>query len=151
VVGASDGRCARPLNQVLCAYGNAMTLSHDERRLMGALLGGEDPTLRVLRQQCESARVALRELSGSGFFAHFEVAGDVAPVRPERFYMGDVWFEIRGNASGGEAILVVTDGVIDELEAFAHDGVWLPSTSIGAIHYFGGSRDLGSLRLAWRA
>ena len=117
--------------------------------LLDALLVGNDPILEALRKQYRKASLKRRDFTGVGSFSYFDLQEHELKVLPENFHIGDVWFELSDNDSGGEAILFIKNGAIDFLETFVHAGEWPRSIKILKVHYFGGARDLESLRKAW--
>ena len=93
-----------------------------ERQALAMLLSGEHPVLHVLRGQLAAAAVAKREMTGVGFFTHFEVP-TLAPRLdpPGRMVIGDVYAEIVGLEHDAGFLLFVEEGVIKTLECFIVD------------------------------
>jgi len=121
-----------------------------ERRLIDALLVGDDPVLESLRVQYAQSTVADRDTTGSGFFLDLSVPEGAQSSVPSPLRIGDVVFDFVGVPEGGEAILWVRDGRLAQLEAFARGGVWPDDAQLESVGYFSGSeRDLDWLRQSW--
>jgi hypothetical protein len=112
-----------------------LNLSELDRRILDALVVGDDPVLAHLRQQCEMLSVTSREFSGVGFFTHFAVDDNAPRVEPPNFDIRDVFLEIEGVESGAMAVLFVRDGVIDFLEVVTIAGEWPDDTTLLSISY----------------
>jgi hypothetical protein len=102
-------------------------------RLMRLLLTGDDPLCSVLRAQYELSHVVDLELTGVGFFANFEVAGDAARCNPPNFVGGNAAIEIEGVEHGAGCVLFVRDGVLCFLEGYVYDGEWPEHPNVIAI------------------
>ncbi len=91
------------------------SLSTHEVQILGMLLAGDHEMLGMLRDQLAASRVVLREFTGAGFFAHFEVPSDAPRLgRRSAFTISDV----AGRVSGVEVgfVLFVRNGALDCLE-----------------------------------
>lgn len=91
---------------------------------MNLLLKGDHPILAVLRQQYESAHVFSREFSGVGFFANFEVVGNVPLVEPANFEAGNVEIQLEGVSNGAGCVLFIRDGKLAFLECYTYSDHW---------------------------
>lgn len=111
-------------------------LSPLEAMVMQQLLAGVHPVLRILQQQFEAARVARRELTGVGFYTYFSV-DDKAPHVDDmqNFCFGDVHADLIGLQNGCGFLLWVSDGVLDNLEAYTYDESWPPNALIERVYY----------------
>ena len=77
-----------------------------------------------LTAQIESARFLSREWTGVGFYVHFEVSKELAPIDLDDF---EEHWPINGPnlasddiQHGGGTVLWGTDGYIDHIEMYAH-------------------------------
>lgn len=93
-------------------------------RLMPLLLGGDDPTCVLLREQYARATIREVELTGAGFFIAFEVPEEEKRVVPPNFDGGQVDIQVEGVAHGAGCVLFVRGGVISVLEGFTFDDEW---------------------------
>jgi hypothetical protein len=97
-----------------------------EKAVMEKLLEGDEPALKVLREQWRNSRVLNRKLTGVGFY------------------------------HGAGFVLFVDDGVISFLEGFTYDEPWPEDAGSFELWYLKGSpssvkdthRDLEKLRAA---
>ena len=141
-----------------------MKITPLEKRIIGALLDGDDPTLSRLREQYALAMVITRDFTGCGFFTHFCVPDTASRVTPPSFVVNDIFLEVRGTENGASALLFIRDGLIDFLEVVATTGDWPQNpeiTSIQSFHRKGirgtvkelvpqQRRDLDVIRRAWK-
>jgi len=74
-------------------------MSEIERKLLDALLEGDDPILDSLRAQLAESKIESRELSGSGFFLNFEIPDSVPKINPDRIIVGDVFLILRESST----------------------------------------------------
>jgi hypothetical protein len=95
-----------------------------ERAVLSLLLQGSDPVLIGLRAQWEAASVRQRELSGVGFFTHFDLPENVRKVTPADFELSDVYLELEGLEHGAGVVLFVRGGVLEMLEGLTFDEPW---------------------------
>ncbi len=103
---------------------------------MKFLLAGDDPELRILRDQYALATVSEREYTGVGFFTKFRVPNRVPRLeRKDRIVVGDVYGEIVGNQDGVGFLLFVESGVIDTLECFSNFGPVEENPTLTRIFY----------------
>lgn len=106
-----------------------------ENALIEALLKGNDPILKTLRQQIESLTVEKRDFTGVGFFTHLGTDESVPRVKPPDIVIRDVLFEIKGLESGAMAMLFVREGIIDFLEVVTFYGDWPDDAELDSIQY----------------
>jgi hypothetical protein len=129
-----------------------MELNQLDREVLGMLLAGDDPTLRVLDEQCRVAEVAKREVTGVGFVTTFSVPAGAPGLegRKKNFSFGDVVAQITGLQHGAGFVLHVRDGIIQSLEGYSYDEPWPATTTQFALSYTGkGGRNLSTLRRKW--
>lgn len=119
-----------------------------EQKVLQLLLAGDDPILVTLRSQLELAKRRPREVTGVGFFTHFDVPKE-APRLPgnPKIRFGDVIAEIDGLQNGAGFLLFIDNGVLSMLEAYTYDEPW-PLKFVGfELRYTSGkARDLTALR-----
>lgn len=102
-----------------------MELSEFEKAVMNKLLEGEQPSLEVLRQQLQRARVRNREHSGTGFFVEFDVDPNAPTLeRKHRFHFGDVRANVERLASGAGFVLFIDEGRLEMLEGYSFGEPW---------------------------
>lgn len=119
-----------------------------DQRLLQMLLAGDDPVLSMLRGQLDNATQRPKELSGVGFFIHFDVSEQALRIPGDpSFNFGDVIGEIEGLEHGVGFVLFVEKGLLAMLEGYTY-GEQLPSElSSYELKYIGGeTRDLSALR-----
>jgi hypothetical protein len=119
-----------------------------ETDLLDLLLAGDDPVLRVLRAQLAVAIRKPRQLTGVGFFTHFDFPPDALrlPGNP-KFSFGDVVGDITGLQLGAGFVLHVRDGLISFLEGYTYDEPWPRAITTFNLKYASGhQRDLIKLR-----
>jgi hypothetical protein len=97
-------------------------LTELERLAMKMLLSGDDPELEVLRAQWATASVAVRDLTGAGFFTSFRVDRSLEAVG-RSMWIEDVMAEAVGVTGPIKFILYVEHGFIDTLEGWTV-GAW---------------------------
>lgn len=96
-----------------------------EQAVLDKLLAGEDPLLRVLREQTARARLAERTATGVGFYCHLILPDDFIEVAsPRDFEIADVKADIVGLQDGAEFVLFVRDGRLAWLEGFTIGEDW---------------------------
>lgn len=133
-----------------------------EEALMRLFLAGEDPVLKVLRDQLEIASVSSRQVTPTGFFTSFSVPEDTLRVeQPKDLVLDDVGAEIAGLEHGPDLQLFVSDGVLDSLDCAIFEGRWPREPELVRAFYLkvnpmeSGSllrthrRDLEALRQEW--
>lgn len=104
-----------------------------ESQLVDALLAGDDPAVRCLRQQCHGGSVESRDFTGVGFFTNFSMPEDAPRTDPRNFEIGDMLIEVEGLENGAMPILFVRDGLIAFLEVVTIDGPWPDNPKLLAI------------------
>ncbi len=110
-----------------------------EARILGLLLAGDDPALAVLRRQFACARVARRERTDVGFFAHFYVpAASPRLAGSCEFLMDDVAADLVGTTLAARFVLAVRDGALDFLEGAVFGERWPAPAVIRRAYYLQG-------------
>jgi len=102
-------------------------------QLMDLLLAGDAPPAAVLREQFARARLAELRLTGTGFFADFEVPSEISRVDPLSWVGGRAEIDIEGVEHGAGCVLFVGDGAIQTLEGYTYDDVWPMHPRVSAI------------------
>ena len=122
-----------------------------ERLAMDMLLAGDDPTLKILREQFRVTAVLDRKLTGVGFFVTFSVPPGARRIEGKKLsYLGDVKAEIKGLQHGADFVLHFRDGAIDYLEGCSYDEPWPAGTESCRVAYIDGEeRDLATLWTKW--
>jgi len=92
-----------------------------ERKVVEALLAGDDPILETLRNQWAGAEVSARKYTGVGFFVDFIVSPTAKRVALPDFNLTDIMLFVKGAVFGALVILSVQSGVIKLLEVCTHD------------------------------
>jgi hypothetical protein len=105
-------------------------------RLMPLLLAGDHPTCGILRDQYARAQILEITLTGTGFFADFEIPSDAPRTEQNSMSGGDVCIALEGVENGAGCVLFVTDGAIATLEGYANgpDG-WPERPVVLALEY----------------
>ena len=104
---------------------NNKTLTDLEREALEMLLAGDHVQLEILRHQLAKAVVSSRELTGVGFFTHFQVPPEIPRLSiKERITLCDIEVDIQGLHYGASIILFVDDGVLNFLEGVASVDPW---------------------------
>jgi hypothetical protein len=105
---------------------NSHHLTPFEEQVMNAVLEGEDSALRILRDQLRISKVAKREMTGVGFYLHFEVPkiAPRLPGYPDLIVNNDIQAELEGLAHGAGFVLWVKKGAIDQLEGYSYEEQW---------------------------
>jgi hypothetical protein len=84
------------------------------------LIKGLTPSHAILLEQYSRARLRDVELTGAGFFAHFEVPKDTTRVEPARVIGGSVSMDVEGVRGGAGSLLSVSDGRINYVEVYLY-------------------------------
>lgn len=92
--------------------------------LLPRLIEGADPALEVLREQYRLAAITTVELSGVGFFVHFEVPPDAPVTDPPDFEGGHAEITLTGATHGAGCVLFVRGGQLSMFEGFTYDDPW---------------------------
>jgi len=122
-------------------------LTNLERKVMQALLDGEDDILSILREQLGATVVVKRKMTGVGFFTTFAVSDDVRRADDRSFKFDDVIASISGLAHGAGFLLYVEHGLLHMLEGYTYDEPWPQEISEFELTYRGGDqRDMEALR-----
>lgn len=126
-------------------------LTELERGVMELLLAGDDPILKVLREQYRHAEVVSRDETGAGFYVHFSVASQATRLDPGKsLHFGDVKAEIEGLQYGAGFVLHVRHGAIDCLEGYSYDERWPVNVARFRLAYIeGDERNLTALWTKW--
>ncbi|HEY2954099.1 MAG TPA: hypothetical protein VGK89_02480 [Candidatus Eisenbacteria bacterium] len=103
-------------------------------RLLPLLLAGDHPTLLILREQLQGARVGSIELSGTGFFADIHVSAHAPKVEPPDFAGGDAKIKLEGIPVAAGCVLFVRGGHLFMLEGYIYDGNWDEDTLVQAVN-----------------
>jgi hypothetical protein len=121
-------------------------LTELERAVLNKLLEGNHPLLMQLRKDLSICRVSRREMTGAGFYTHFD-AGVAPTASNSKLRFGDVVAEIDGMTHGAGFVLYVENGRLSMLEGYGYDDPW-PSTITGyTLKYTtGNKRDWGDLK-----
>lgn len=126
-----------------------------ENQVISWLLRGEDPVVQAILKQYKQSTNLRRELTGYGFYLHFEMPDDLMaihnylPVKSD-FCFGDVEAVIPSLENGVGFLLWVKGGFIDMLEAYTYDEVWPENITDYQIKYISGeNRDWDYLRKQW--
>lgn len=85
--------------------------------VMKIILRGDEPHIKALRGQYESAKIESIELSGAGFFANFKIDDSVV-VDCDNMQIGDVSGAVNGMDDAVGFVLFIRDGKIDFLEGY---------------------------------
>ena len=115
-----------------------------EATILDALLAGDAPELKVLRDQARDISVQRREHTGVGCYTHFAVRPGAMRLSVEgRLILSDVGAEVEGVEHGAGFVLYVERGVLDCLEVFTYTGEW-PATPRLVSWYYLQPTDTGS-------
>jgi len=107
-----------------------------EEEVMNALLEGNDQIRKTLRFQWENSTISERELSGVGFFLHFNVPENIPKIKGKQDI--EISNDNKGLSiaadipkvdSGIGFVLFVRNGKIDWLEGFTYADPWPEDTS----------------------
>ena len=113
---------------------------------MEMLLAGEQPPLRVLRQQFAASRPSKREHTGVGFFTYFDVPASMPrPSIDARVRIDDVQATLSGLQYGAGFVLFINNGVIEILEGYTYDEPWPRDAQLVDLRYLKLPRDLAML------
>jgi hypothetical protein len=88
------------------------------------LINGSTPAHKILLEQYSRARLRDVELTGVGFFAHFDVPEDSKPVEPARVIGGCVSMDVQDVPGGAGSLLCVRDGRINYVEVYTYGTPW---------------------------
>ncbi len=127
-------------------------LSPLEEAVLSKLLSGEDPRLRLLRQQLVRIRVARRQMTGVGFLTELEVPPEApsAPL-PPKVRIGDVIADVDGLQGGLGFVLFIEDGRLALLEGYTYHEDWPEGLERWRLKYDPPNRDLSGLNSADQA
>jgi hypothetical protein len=100
------------------------------QRLVPLLIEGEHPALGVLREQYRRARIEEVELSGVGFFVHFNIPSDTPKVEPANFSGGAARIQLVGARHGAGCVLFVRKGRLSMLEGYTYDDEWPENAAV---------------------
>ena len=114
-----------------------MKLDEFERAVMAALLAGDDPLLKTLREQYAAASVRGREMTATGFVTRFEVPPTVAAIDRKLLHLDDLQIELEGVRTPADTSVHVHNGRLRSLECFVYDGTFPAEPSIKAAWYYG--------------
>ncbi|MGZ5433069.1 MAG: hypothetical protein ACXWH7_09085 [Thermoanaerobaculia bacterium] len=120
-----------------------MTLNEFERAVMAGLLAGDDPLLKILREQYAAASVRGRERTTTGFVTRFDVPPTVAPIDRKLLHLDDLQIEIEGARTPADASVHVHNGRLRSLECFVYDGTFPDEPAIKAAWYYGTEKHPG--------
>ncbi len=112
-----------------------MDIIEFERRVMTALLVGNDPIITALRNQYAAASVVNREFSGVGFFTTYSVPSQLPRIEPPNFEVSDIQVEVLGTIADIGIVLFVRDGKIDFLEGYTYAGLWPDNLELLSLKY----------------
>ena len=128
-----------------------MSINDTEAAVLQLLLAGDDPVLKILREQLSQAAVRKRELTGCGFFCYFDVGGAAPKLTGrQRFQFGDVEGRIIGLNHGAGFLLFVSDGTLDFLEGYTFGETWPQNARLVSASYSNGpQRVLDEVKKAW--
>jgi hypothetical protein len=107
-------------------------------RLVGELLPqlveGDHPALAALRLQVPQVRISEVELTGSGFYADFELPASVPLAKPLDFAGGDAVIKFVGAPHQGGCVLFVRGGRLATLEGYTYgDDIWAEDAVVTSI------------------
>ncbi|MGZ5472610.1 MAG: hypothetical protein ACXW31_01765 [Thermoanaerobaculia bacterium] len=120
-----------------------MTLNEFERAVMAGLLAGDDPLLKILREQYAAASVRGRERTTTGFVTRFDVPPTVAPIDRKLLHLDDLQIEIEGARTPADTSVHVHNGRLRSLECFVYDGTFPDEPAIKAAWYYGTEKHPG--------
>jgi hypothetical protein len=104
------------------------------RRLMPDLLRGDHPALEALRDQFRRVPIRDVELTGVGFFVHFETVAGGPMTSPLNFVGGSATLEISSAPNGAGCVLFVRDGRLSMLEGYTYgDEQWSEDAKVLSI------------------
>ena len=94
-------------------------------QLVPRLIEGDHPALQTLREQYRSALIRDVELTGVGFFVHFEIARGCLTTTPLNFAGGSASIEISSAPNGAGCVLFVRGGLLSLFEGYTYgDEQW---------------------------
>lgn len=97
-----------------------------EEQVMQSLLEGEDERLQILREQFRVSELKMRNMTGVGFYLHFNVPRDAPRIPGNSDFLIDRHLdaEIEGLSYGAGFILWGKDGAIYQLEGYTVADDW---------------------------
>lgn len=101
--------------------------------LLPRLIEGAHPALEVLREQYRVAAITNVELSGVGFFVHFEVPPDAPLANPLNCDGGHAEITLTGATHGAGCALFIRDGRLSMFEGFTYDDPWSEDARVVSI------------------
>jgi hypothetical protein len=111
-------------------------LTNLEQAVLEMMLAGDNPQLRILREQFSNASVLKREFTGSGFFTDLKIPAAVPRLQcKQRVTITDVSAEIPSLKHDAGFVLFIDEGRMTCLEGFCYDEVWPDSTADFALSY----------------
>lgn len=102
-------------------------------KLIPEFLAGNHPTLAILRNQYEQARIKQVELSGVGFFIYYEIPENLPLVSPSNFEGGNADIRLNNLVNPAACHLFIRNGRIDWFESYTYDGDWTEDAKIVSI------------------
>jgi hypothetical protein len=120
-----------------------VSLDEFERRVMDALLAGDDPILESLRQQYAAATVRDRENTANGFVTRFEIPQSVPPIERKLLHLDDLQLQLAGAATPADTSVHVHNGRLRSLECHVYDGEFPDAPVIESAWYYGTERFAG--------
>lgn len=111
---------------------------------MDKMLDREDPIFNILRQQYRVAEISDLELTGTGFYANFDVPQPVPLLSPTAsFQIGDLYGEIKEVQAGVGFLLFVTSEKLDFLEGYTYgDEHWPENISSYSLFFAEGKAEI---------
>ena len=96
-----------------------------EKAVIDKLLRANGEIFTALRAQAELAKVALRKMTGVGFFTTLSIPNNPRQIDGQSLQLRNVVAEISGLKHGAGFVLFVEDGVLDLLEGYTYgDEPW---------------------------
>ena len=116
-------------------------LTEFERSVLNMLLDGESPELAKLRLQLETAEIG-RELTGAGFYLHFNGLNESDAISIPSCRIGDVFANLDGLEHGAGFVLFIENGRLKTLEAYSFEESWPASIGEFSLTYTSEDRKL---------
>jgi hypothetical protein len=111
-------------------------LTNLERAVLDKMLSGDNSELKILRGQLAKITVSIREMTGSGFFATFEIPAGVPRLKKNgRVTISDISLNLPKLKHGAGFVLFIDDGALGCLEAFCYDESWPDSIADFELSY----------------